>query len=85
MSVITCALLTGLRGGRDLMNSRMISCALFFNLGGMSPFTWIFFFLNQQTANRDMHFKGNDIFVLWLIQNKNAQVRQIFTMTFLSL
>ncbi len=33
-------LLTGLRGGRDLMNSRMISCALFFNLGGMSPFTW---------------------------------------------
>lgn len=35
-----CVLLTGLRGGRDLMNSRMISCALFFNLGGMSPFTW---------------------------------------------
>ena len=37
---LCCVLLTGLRGGRDLMKSRMISCALFFNLGGMSPFTW---------------------------------------------
>lgn len=34
-----CVLLTGLRGGLDLMNSRMISWALFFNLGGISPFT----------------------------------------------
>lgn len=34
-----CWLLTGFRGGRDLMNSRIISCALFFNLGGMFPFT----------------------------------------------
>ena len=31
--------LTGFRGGRDRMNSRMTSWALFFNLGGMSPFT----------------------------------------------
>lgn len=31
--------LTGLRGGRDLMKSSITSWALFFNLGGMSPFT----------------------------------------------
>lgn len=39
-STLFFVLLTGFRGGRDLMNSRIISCALFFNLGGMSPFTW---------------------------------------------
>lgn len=61
------ALLTGLRGGRDLMNSRMISCALFFNLGGMSPFTW--------NDNGGEHFKDNEnvfyfnlfIYILWLL------------------
>lgn len=31
---------TGFNGGRDLMKSRIISWALFFNRGGMSPLTW---------------------------------------------
>lgn len=49
----SCVLLTGLRGGRDLINSRMISCALFFNLGGMSPFTW------KNTVNREKQLDLN--------------------------
>lgn len=31
---------TGFNGGRDRMKSRIISWALFFNRGGMSPLTW---------------------------------------------
>lgn len=31
---------TGFSGGRDRMKSRIISWALFFNRGGMSPLTW---------------------------------------------
>lgn len=31
---------TGFKGGLDRMKSRMISWALFFNRGGISPFTW---------------------------------------------
>lgn len=39
---------TGFNGGRDRMKSRIISWALFFNRGGMSPLTW--------KGESDIHF-----------------------------
>ena len=49
---------TGFKGGLDRMKSRMISWALFFNRGGISPFTW------KETENRRFMWRQDCLYKL---------------------